>query len=50
LIALTLTALGYLIIQGDAMIIQEIIRIISIYLGMEKVAGVEKSLTPCVIV
>jgi len=42
LIALTLTTLGYLIIHGDAMIIQEIIKIISSYLGMEKVARVEK--------
>lgn len=42
LITLTLTAIVYLIIQGDAMILQEIISILSNYLGMEKVAGVEK--------
>jgi len=48
LITLTLTAIVYLIIQGDAMILQEIISILSNYLGMEKVAGWRKGLTPCV--
>lgn len=34
---------GYLIILGDAMMIKEIFSIITNYLGMEKVARVEKN-------